>query len=173
MKFQVKIAVIGVGLVMASSGVIYPMQGGIEAREQEVESLELQRSIDETVPGKVKALHAEVLDMRSRSALRPKNLCPDTPEAQQQVEKAVLGHVRSAGLITVRTVSGTTVRTGKYPYRTIDLIVEGDAQALQSLFHGLEEMPWVTRILKLSVDKQGESRRRITLQVAVMLEAKS
>ena len=173
MKFQAKLAVIGVGLVLASSGVVYPMRGSIDELEQEVASLELQRASDQMLPGQVKALHTQVMEMRARSAQRPKNLCPDTPEAQQEVEKAVLGHVISAGLMTVRTDSGTTVRTGKYPYRTIDLVVEGEAQSLQSFFHGLEEMPWVTRILKLSVDKQGESRRRITLQVAVMLEAKS
>lgn len=172
MKINTKLVMIAVGLLVVSAGIVWPIRGNISTLQQEVSGLELQMASDESIPAQVAAMHQRVKDARERSSARSKNLCPDTPQAQQSVEKMVLAHVMDSGLMSVRTDSGSTVRTGKFPYRTFDLVVEGDAQALMNFFRALESMPWVTRVLKVGVE-QGEATRRITLEIALMLEVES
>ena len=171
-KASTTIALIAMGLILASSGVLYPIQGNVSGLEDEVGQLDQQRIADEAVRAQVQELHAQVTDMRERSANRSARLCPDTPEALQGVETMVLENVLDAGLVSVRMDSGATNRTGRFPFRTIDLVVEGNASSLLKFLVSLEGMPWVTRVLQLKVE-QGAEQRRINLQVAVMLEAES
>ena len=58
---------------------------------------------------------------------------------------------------------------GGNPCLIIELVVDGDGSSLNRFLRSIEEMSWVTRVLNLSIDA-GSSVRRITIQVAVMLE---
>ncbi len=171
-KASTTIALIGVGLIIASSGVLYPIQGSVTSLEDEVHLLNSQRVADEAVQLQVQELHQQVLEVREQSANRAQRLCPDTPEALQGVETLVLEHVIDTGLVSVRMDSGSTNRSGRFPFRAIDLVVEGNASSLLEFLTALEGMPWVTRLLQLKVE-QGAEQRRINLQIAVMLEAES
>ena len=172
MKMSSQIAVIGVGLVLLSSGIVMPFRGGISDLEAEVHSLEQQRLADEAIPALVEEAYQRVSEIRSQSTQRAANLCPDTPEARQQVETLVLESVLKAGLRQIRMDTGAVDRSARFPSRPLDLVVEGDAAALKKFLVALEAMPWVTRVISLSVE-QGERIRRINLRIAVMLEAKS
>ena len=87
-------------------------------------------------------------------------------------ETLVLEAVLKSGLRQVRVDTGSVDRGARFPSRPINLVVEGDAASLKKFLVVLEEMPWVTRVMNLSVE-QGEKIRRIALRIAVMLEAKS
>ncbi len=167
-----RVAIVAVILLIVSAGILYPIHGKISTLEDEVAQLDQQREADEPVPMLVKDAHDRVMAMRDRIQGRAYHLCPSTPEAQQELERTVMDHVMNAGLDSIRMDSGAEVRTGPFPYRTFDLVVEGDANALRSFLVDLETMPWVTRVLRLSVE-QGDDTRRISLQIAVMLESKS
>lgn len=172
MKMSSQIAVIGVGLVLLSSGVVMPFRSGLSDLESEVAVLEQQRLDDAAVPAKVEQAYQRVSEIRSQRTDRAAQLCPDTPEAQQEVETLVLEAVLKSGLRQIRMDTGSVDRSARFPSRPLDLVVEGNAVALKKFLVALEAMPWVTRVINLSVD-QGERIRRINLRIAVMLEAKS
>ncbi|MGQ0552561.1 MAG: hypothetical protein ACT4PU_05015 [Planctomycetota bacterium] len=161
-----------VGLLLASSGVLYPIHGSILEAKTQVQGLDAEIERDAAVHHELMAAHAQMLAVRQRVSERASNLCPNTPEGEHEFETALLQTVQSAGLNSYRMDRRSETREGTHPSLTIELVVDGDAFALQRFLLATERLPWVTRILSIAVEP-GNDVRRMTLQVAVMLEPKS
>jgi len=171
MKIGGRIAVVAVGLVLASSGVVYPLQGSIASAGNEVEQLQSRIAAESGVQLELLAARAEMDALRERIEQRDVHLCPATPEAQHSFESDLAARIERSGLHSVRSDRKLDNRDGR-PALVLDMVVEGDAFALHKFLGSLEEMRWVTRVLALGVEP-GQDLRRITLQIAVMLEQKS
>ena len=131
MKMSSQLAVLGVGLVLLSSGVIWPIRSDVSGLEAEVLLLDQQSKNDAIVPKLVEQAYERVSEIRLQRTLRAAQLCPDTPEAQQEVETLVLEAVLKSGLRQVRVDTGSVDRGARFPSRPIDLVVEGDATSLK------------------------------------------
>jgi len=170
MKTNGRIAAVAMGLVLASAGVLYPIHGSISTARAESERIESELDADRTVHQELLDAQQAMNDVQRRVAERPFGLCPDTPEAQHEFEAALMGHVESSGLHSVRMDRREVARDGRYATLTMDLVVEGDAFALQRFLRAVEEMGYVTRVTLLVVEP-GAEVRRMNLQIAVMLES--
>ena len=170
MKISGRIAVVGVGLLIASSGVLYPLQGKIASAGSEVDGLRSQLQAAGGVHVELLAARAEMEQARARAAGRDVSLCPATPEAQHAFESDLAAEIERSGLHSIRTDRRPETRDGR-PILLIDMVVEGEATSLHKFLVQLEGMRWVTRVLSLGVEP-GSELRRITLQIAVMLEQK-
>jgi hypothetical protein len=172
MKSQGHIVAVAMGLLMASAGVLYPLHGSLQEAQGEVDRLEQEIAQDAQVHAQLVDAQRAVNDVRERVATRPFGLCPATPEAQHEFEATLMGKVESSGLHSVRMDRREDMRDGRYPTLTMELVVEGDAFALQRFLQSLEEMSYVTRVTSLGIEP-GAEIRRVNLQIAVMLEHKS
>lgn len=172
MKSQGRIIAVAMGLLVASAGVLYPLHGSMAEAQDEVDRLDQEMARDADVHQQLVAAQRSVNDVRERVASRPFGLCPSTPEAQHEFEAALMGHVENSGLHSIRMDRHEELRDGRYPTLTMELLVEGDAFALQRFLQSLEELRYVTRVTQLSVEP-GADVRRVNLQIAVMLEQKS
>lgn len=172
MKPAARIAVAAVVLLGASSGVLYPMHGSLREVGTEVDLLDADLSRDASVHDELLAAHAQRLEVEQRMNERAYRLCPNTPEAEHEVESDLLQRVEDTGLNNVRMDRRNESFDGTNPCLVIELIVDGDGASLNRFLLSVEQMNWVTRILSLSIEP-GNSVRRINIQVAVMLERSS
>ncbi len=172
MKTQGRVVAVAMGLLLASAGVLYPLHGSMQEAQAEADRFEQELARDSDVHSQLIAAQRAVNEVRERVASRPFGLCPSTPEAQHEFEATLMGQVEASGLHNIRMDRREEMRDGRYPTLTMDLLVEGDAFALQRFLQALEEMRYVTRVTSLGVEPGGELRR-VNLQIAVMLEQKS
>ena len=172
MNIQGRIAGVAVALLMATAGVLYPIKGKLGEASSEVDRLEGDLERDANVHEELVAAQLAMEDVQKRIAARPFGLCPATPEAEHEWEAALMAQVESSGLHSIRMDRREEARAGGYSSLTLDLVLEGDAAALQKLLQSLEGMRYVTRVNSLSVEPGGMVRRA-NLQIAVMLEQKS
>jgi len=172
MNIQGRIAGVAVALLMATAGVLYPIKGKLGEASSDVERLEGDLERDANVHEQLVAAQLAMEDVQKRIAARPFGLCPATPEAEHEWEAALMAQVESSGLHSIRMDRREEARDGGYSSLTMELVLEGDAGALQRFLQSLEGMRYVTRVTSLSVEPGGLVRRA-NLQIAVMLEQKS
>jgi hypothetical protein len=171
MKPSGRITIVAVALVLASAGTLYPIRSSLSDAQSEVDRIQADLDRDRGVHEQLLAAHARMLEVKKRIAERAFSLCPSTPEAEHEFETALLGLVESTGLHSVRMDRQSETLDGRTPALSLDLVVEGEAKSLQAFLQALEGMRWVTRVLGISVEP-GNEVRRMTLQVAVILEQK-
>ncbi len=172
MKPGGRITLIAVALVMASAGALYPVRSSMLDAQAEVDRIQAELARDATVHDELMAAHEKMLAVEQRIGERNIILCPDTPEAEHEFETALLGLVESSGLHSVRTDRQPERLEGRTPTLALDLVVEGEAQELETFLVSLEGMRWITRVLGVSIEP-GSIVRQMTLQIAVILEKKS
>jgi len=172
MKTNGRIVAVAMGLLLASAGVLYPIQGSLQQAGMRAGDLERELAADTGVHADLVAAQQAMNDVQRRVAERPFALCPSTPEAQHEFEASLMGHVEASGLHSIRMDRREELRDGRYPTLTMDLVLEGDAFALQRFLQTVEEMRYVTRVTSMVIDP-GAEIRRMNLQIAVMLEQKS
>ena len=170
MKPAGQVSLIAVALLMACSGVVYPIQKSMRAAQSDVDLLKAGLEHDSGVHESLMAAHSKMVAAQQRIKDRAFNLCGNTPEAEHEFETTLLELVGGSGLNSVR-MDRQAENGGKTPSLNIDLVVEGDAFALHKFLEALEGTRWVTRVLGISVEP-GSEVRRVTLQIAVMLEQK-
>ena len=171
MKIQGRIAAVAVALLMASAGVLYPIRGSMNTAAADVDRLEADLARDAGVHDELRDAQAAMESVKQRIAARPFGLCPATPEAQHEWEASLMAQVESSGMHSIRMDRREEAGNG-YATLTMELVLEGDASALQRFLQSLEGMSYVTRVTSLSVEP-GNLVRRVNLQIAVMLEQKS
>jgi hypothetical protein len=171
MKMAGRMSVMATALLLMSSGVVYPLKQSMTSAQIDVDVLESELAHDQGVHAQLLAAHARMLEVQQRIQSRPFSLCADTPEAEHEFETTLLELVQGSGLNSVKMDRQAENRTGRIPQLNIDLVVEGDAFALHKFLEALEGTRWVTRVLSIAIEP-GNEVRRITLQVAVMLEQK-
>lgn len=164
-----RISVVAVLLLIGSAGALYPLQGSLRERQTEVELLETDLARDAGVHEQLMSAHATRREVEKRMSERAFRLCPNTPEAEHEVESDLLQRVEKASLKSVRMDRRNESLDGTNPCLVIELVVDGDGTSLNRFLRSLEEMAWVTRVISMSIDA-GTSVRRINIQVAVMLE---
>ena len=167
-----RIAVIAVIMLVASAGVLYPLRGSLGEATTEVELLEADLGRDAGVHDQLMAAHALVREVEQRMSERAFKLCPNTPEAEHEVESNLQSRVEEAKLQSVKMDRRNETLDGSDPCLVFELLVDGDGQALNRFLRSLEELSWVTRVMSLEV-ASGANTRRINIQVAVMLERRS
>ena len=140
-----RIAIVAVLLLGASAGVLYPLHGSLAEAQTEVEQ---------------------------RMSERAFKLCPNTPEAEHEVESNLQTRVEESKLQSVKMDRRNETLDGTDPSLVFELLVDGDGAALKRFLCSLEEMSWVTRVLSMEI-ASGSNTRRINIQIAVMLERKS
>ena len=172
MKINGRIAVVAVGLLMASAGVLYPVHGSMQSARGDVETLQMALDADAGVHEQLLAARKAMEEVDAHVAALPFSLCPATPEAQHDFEAQLMGQVEASGLHSVRMDRREDMHDSRYPTLSMDLVVEGDAFALQRFLLALEGQKYITRITQLSIES-GADVRRMNLQIAVMLEQKS
>ena len=172
MKIQGRIAAVAVALLMASAGVLYPIRGSMNTAAADVERLQGDLARDAGVHEELRDAQAAMESVKQRIAARPFGLCPATPEAQHEWEASLMAQVESSGMHSIRMDRREEASAGGYATLTMELVLEGDASALQRFLQSLEGMRYVTRVTSLSVEP-GNLVRRVNLQIAVMLEQKS
>lgn len=172
MKASGRIVATAVVLLAASAGVLYPLQGSIKSLRTEVEHLDQDLARDAGVHAELMAAHNQLLEVEQRIADRRFGLCPNTPEAEHEFESSLLRRVEESGMHQVRMDRRSENIDGETPSLVIELVVEGDAFSLHDFLKAVEGMRFVTRVSHLAIEP-GTDVRRITIQVAVMLEQKS
>lgn len=171
MKPGGKIAFVAVALVMASAGTLYPIRSSLLVAQAEVDRIQADLDRDATVHDQLLQAHSRMLEVKQSISERAFVLCPATPEAEHEFETTLLGLVESSGLHSVRMDRQTQSLDSRTPVLALELVVEGEALSLQKFLQALEGMRWVTRVLGISVEP-GNEVRRMTLQIAVILEQK-
>jgi hypothetical protein len=171
-KINGRMAAVAVGLLVASGGVLYPVQRTMKSAQSEVDGLDRGLAADASVHTQLLAARQSMEEVRQRVAALPFSLCPATPDAQHEYEAKLMAQVEASGLHSVRMDRHEDARDARYPTLSMDLVVEGDAFALQRFLAALEGLNYVTRVTSMSVES-GADVRRIDLQIAVMLEQKS
>lgn len=172
MKVPTQVAATALGLVVATGGVLYPINSKIDSLESEITVLKAERTGDELVSAALRDVQDRIDKVNSEIESRDKILCPNTPASRYAVESAVLERVTAAGLRRVSTDRKPSAMGPSTPSFGISLIVEGDAFQLHEFLRGLESLKWLTRVLTLDV-QPGSDQRRTSLQIAVLLEEES
>lgn len=171
MKINGRIAAVAVGLLVASAGVLYPVEGSMKSAASDVDSLQRSLEADAGVHDQLVAARKSMDEVHEHVAALPFSLCPATPDAEHEFEAQLMAAVEASGLHSVRMDRREDAKDARYPTLSMDLVVEGDAFALQRFLLALEAQKYVTRITQMSVES-GADVRRIDLQIAVMLEQK-
>jgi hypothetical protein len=172
MKINGRIAAVAVGLLVASAGVLYPVHGTMKAARNDVDTLQMALDADAGVHTQLLIARESMDKVDEHVASLPFSLCPATPEAQHDFEAQLMTQVEASGLHSVRMDRREDMLDARYPTLAMDLVVEGDAFALQRFLLALESQKYITRITQLAVEAGGDVRR-MNLQIAVMLEQKS
>jgi len=167
-----RIAVVAVIMLVASAGALYPLHASLREASTEVELLEADLARDATVHDQLMAAHARCREVEQRMSERAFKLCPNTPEAEHEVESDLQSRVEQAGLKSSKMDRRNELLDGSDPCLVFELLVDGDGPALHRFLLLLEGMNWVTRVTSLEI-ASGTGERRITIQIAVMLERKS
>lgn len=169
MKFGMHVTITAMALSLAGAGVLTPIYNGVSELEAQVAALETENARGETVMETFKALKEQRAELEADIAGRQFRLCPNDQSAFNDFESTLLTLVDDAGLDSIRTVRATKPVNSTFRYLAWDLVVQGDALALDKFLVDLEELDWVARVLSLSIDS-GEDVRDISLKIAVMLE---
>lgn len=172
MKLSAQIAVTAVGVLIASAGVLIPIQQTKAGLEEEVASLQLQASTGVDVEVQIDVMRQEIAELEQALETRTVKLLPDTSEAKHAFESALQSQLFAAGLQRVSMDRQAGAPIGGTPTFQLDLVVEGEAKELHGFLVGLESLHWVSRVLALDVSS-GVGRREITMTLAVPLEASS
>ena len=167
-----RIAVVAAHMLVGSAGTLYPLLLSEREATTEVELLEADLARDAGVHDQLMAAHALVREVEQRMSERAFKLCPNTPEAEHEVESNLQSRVEQAGLKSSKMDRRNELLDGTDPCLVFELLVDGDGPALHRFLRLLEEMSWVTRVTSLEI-ASGTGERRITIQIAVMLERKS
>ena len=167
-----RIAVVAGLMLVGSAGTLYPLHLSLREATTEVELLEADLARDAGVHDQLMAAHALVREVEQRMSERAFKLCPNTPEAEHEVESNLQSRVEQAGLKSSKMDRRNELLDGTDPCLVFELLVDGDGPALHRFLRLLEEMSWVTRVTSLEI-ASGTGERRITIQIAVMLERKS
>ena len=169
MKVPTQVAATALGLVVATGGVLYPINSKIDSLESEITVLKADRTGDELVSAALRDVEDKIDSLEEEIEARDTILCPNTPASRHAVESAVLQQVSAAGLRKISTDRKPSAMGPNTPSFGISLIVEGDAFQLHEFLRGLESLKWLTRVLTLDV-QPGSEQRRTSLQIAVLLE---
>ncbi|GJM22553.1 MAG: hypothetical protein DHS20C15_24680 [Planctomycetota bacterium] len=169
MKFPTHIIVTVGALVIGSAGVLYPINTNIDELRNEIQVMEAQRNGDELVSAELRATQDRIAALEAEMESRTKELCPNTPAGRHAVETAVHERINRSGLRRISMDRQPSVMGPETPAFGISIIVEGDAFELHEFLVGVESLKWVTRVLSFNI-QPGEEQRRITLQIAVLLE---
>lgn len=169
MSVTTQVALTAMGLVVATAGVLYPINSTIAGLESEISVLEADRTGDELVAAQLRSVQEEVDARLAETDSREVILCPNTSAGRHGVETAVLQQVGASGLRRISTDRQPSVMGPEVPSFGISLIVEGDAFQLHEFLEGLESIKWLTRVLTLDV-QPGSEERRMSMQIAVLLE---
>ncbi len=172
MSFSTHVAVTALALLVLCGGVLYPVHTSITELESSLVTLEQNDSVESTVPQQLAAVQDEIEVVRASFSDRDFSLCPDTPEARNELETALHREIRSSGMSRISMDRQNGFGLGDVPSFAISLVVEGDAFQLHNFLKGLETLTWVTRVLKLEI-QPGDEERRIKMQIAVLLENES
>lgn len=172
MNLSTNIVVTAVLLLVLSGGLLYPIHSSIGELETAIVALEASpTSASSPVPERLAEVNRELERLHVSLDARGFELCPDTPEARNEMESLLHTEMMNAGLTRVSMDRQAGSGTGAFPSFNISLIVEGDAFELHAFLQGLESLKWVTRVLKLEI-QPGDVERRIKMQIAVLLENK-
>ena len=167
-----QIAVMGIFALIAVSGVVGPVeyaQGGVQS---EIDTLNAELDAHADLQMQLKKAAQRVRDLERMIEERPVSLLPDTPAAHQAFESKLLEAVDSSGVNSVRLDRRDAMREGDLMYLKYEQQLEGDAAQIHAFLHQIDVMPWVTRVMSLAIEA-GDDVRRMTLEVAVVLEPKS
>lgn len=167
-----RIAVVAVLMLLGSAGALFPIHAKLGEAATEVELLEADLARDAGVHDQLMQAHALVREVEQRMSERAFKLCPNTPEAEHEVESDLQSRVEQAGLKSSKMDRRNELLDGTDPCLVFELLVDGDGPALHRFLRLLEQMSWVTRVTSLEI-ASGTGERRITIQIAVMLERKS
>jgi hypothetical protein len=168
----VRISIVAMGLLMATGGLLQPIRSSVESSRAEVERLQQELARSGDLPRERRRLQQELDSILQEIQQRAWRLCPDTPEAQHEFESSLLEAVQDSGLESVRMDRRSELLDGRHACLTIEMVVDGDAYALHQFLLAVERLPWVTRVLSLAIDP-GAAERRITVQIALILEPSS
>ena len=172
MKLSAQIAVTAVGVLIASAGVLIPIQQKKAALLDEVASLQLAASTGVDVDVQIDVVRQQIEELEQTLESRTVVLLPDTSEAKHAFESALQSQLYAAGLERISMDRQAGAPVGGTPTFELDLVVEGEAKELHGFLVGLESLHWVSRVLALDVSS-GMGRREITMKLAVPLEATS
>lgn len=172
MKLSSHVAVMAVGILVLSAGVLAPLGSSIKEVQRSVDDLSTSTGPDVPAEVELQILMERIAEFEAALASRPVKLCSGTPEATNAFESALADQVRLSGLRRVSMDSGPGSPISGFKTFTIDLSVEGTASQLRALLAGLESLPWVNRVLRLEL-KKGDSVRKVDLRIALLLETKS
>ena len=89
MKLSAQIAVTAVGVLIASAGVLIPIQQTKTGLEEEVASLQLQASTGVDVEVQIDVMRQEIAELEQALETRTVKLLPDTSEAKHAFESAL------------------------------------------------------------------------------------
>ena len=167
-----RIAVIAVIMLVASAGVLYPLHAKLGEAATEVDLLQADLDRDAGVHDQLMAAHEKRREVEQRMSERAFKLCPNTPEAEHEIESDLQSRVEQSGLKSSKMDRRNELLDGTDPCLVFELLVDGDGPSLHRFLRLLEEMSWVTRVTSLEI-ASGTSERRVTIQIAVMLERKS
>ena len=173
MKQSMQVILTASGVLLACAGVLYPIKTTITELEEGVIQLESASLQDASLEIQLRQIEEQIEGFKAKGHDREYSLCPDTPEARNEFENRLLDHVKKSGLrrVSMDRKAGDTFEGGVPAFMTT-LVVEGDAIRMHSFLEGLESIEWVTRVVDLEV-KPGDTERRITMHIAVLLEKES
>jgi len=170
MNLSTNIVVTAVLLLVLSGGLLFPIHSSITELETAIAGLEDSSVVVASpVPERLAEVNHDLEAMQASLDSRGFELCPDTPEARNEMESLLHTEMMEAGLTRISMDRQAGSGTGAFPSFNISLIVEGDAFELHAFLQGLESLKWVTRVLKLEI-QPGDVERRIKMQIAVLLE---
>ena len=167
-----RIAVVAVLMLVGSAAALFPLHAKLDEATTEVELLQADLDRDAGVHDQLMAAHAKCREVEQRKSERAFKLCPNTPEAEHEIESDLQSRVEQAGLKSSKMDRRNEMLDGTDACLVFELLVDGDGPALHRFLLLLEEMSWVTRVTSLEI-ASGTGERRITIQIAVMLERKS
>ena len=167
-----QLVVMGVVALIAVAGVVGPIehaQGGVQV---EIDVLQAELDANAKLQEDLIAAARRVRELEQMIEERPVSLLRDTPSSHQAFESKLLEAVDASGVNSVRLDRRDTTRDGDLTYLKYEQQLEGGAGQIHAFLHELDVMPWVTRVLSLAIES-GNETRRMTLEVAVVLEPQS
>ena len=169
MKLSGHVAVTAVVILVASAGVLSPLQSAISDVRDSVDELHAAVPRSANVQAELESLLDRIAEFEASVEQRTVGLCPNTPEAANAFEAALNAELRRSGLqrLSMDRRNGSPV--GGVPTFNIELSVEGTASQVHDLLGGLESLRWLSRVMQLNVAK-GRSVRTVDLSIAVLLE---
>jgi len=166
------LAAMGVVAVVSVAGVVTPIeaaQGGVRG---EIEALQTQLDANAALQEQLVEAARRVRELERMIEERPVSLLPDTPASHQAFESKLLEAVDGSGVNSLRLDRRDAMREGDLTYLKYEQQLEGNAEQIHAFLNELDTMPWVTRVMSLGIEP-GDEVRRMTLEIAVVLEPQS